>query len=188
MYEEYLLEYPNIIAKLSIKKPELKKLEKFIWYKFPKKVNSREPMFMKLKELSKIMKWKLSRGKFRPLQKMVDSNSEEDVFEYSRQAFEFLKNYDWTKSLQSLMKLKGIGIATATAILSPFSPSEIPFMYDEAMIEFSLKLTYTLKIYKELRIKLIEKADELNLSSEIEWNAELLGKAIWAKHQIDELT
>uniref|UniRef100_A0A6C0AG24 Uncharacterized protein n=1 Tax=viral metagenome TaxID=1070528 RepID=A0A6C0AG24_9ZZZZ len=182
--KECASEYNFIISE---RKAELIKLDNYVWKEFVEIVNSREKMYITLNELSNVMKWKLSRGKFRPLQKLLDSNSPEEVVIFSTQAFEYMKNSesfahkDWKKAIKSLMNLKAIGVATATAILAPFFPELVPFMSDEAMIFFNIKLNYTLKTYEELRMKLIEKANELNFKTNINWNAELVGKAIWVK-------
>lgn len=94
---------------------------------------------------------KLSRGKFRPLQKLLDSNSPEEVVIFSTQAFEYMKNSEpfgssvkkeahknWKKAIKSLMNLKAVGVATY--ILAPFFPELVPFMSDEAMIFLILNL------------------------------------------------
>ena len=49
-------------------------------------INGRQQAHITLAELSRVMKWKLTRGKMRPLQKLVDGNSDGDVVQLSQRA------------------------------------------------------------------------------------------------------
>jgi hypothetical protein len=51
-------------------------------------IKARHPAYITRAELSRLMKWKLTRGKMRPLQKLVDSNDEGDVQTLSTHAFQ----------------------------------------------------------------------------------------------------
>lgn len=78
------------------------------------------------------------RGKFRPqLEQLAASNSSDIVKSTTTEAFSLLNDstsIDSAKeSLSKLNSLKGIGPATASAILSLFSPDSLPFMSDEAL-------------------------------------------------------
>jgi hypothetical protein len=87
-----------------------------------------------LEELSTIMKYKLLRGKMRPLQSKCDSNNPKNVETASREAFAFAnKGRSHTKqAVHSLCKLQAIGPATASLILSLFFP-HVAFMADETL-------------------------------------------------------
>jgi hypothetical protein len=97
------------------KKAELKDLDTFWRETFPAVVNARSPPHFTLQELSKVMAWKLLRGKFRPLQKMCDSNCPEKVVEASTAALKCLNDSkpDWKGAMKALTTLKAIGEATA---------------------------------------------------------------------------
>ena len=103
------------IVVLAKKRVELRDLDTFWRVTFPAVVNARNPPHFTLQELSKIMAWKLLRGKFRPLQKMCDSNCPEKVIEASTAAMKFLSNSktDWKGAMKALTTLKAIGEATA---------------------------------------------------------------------------
>jgi hypothetical protein len=81
-YDEAL----NTVAKLK-KKPELVDLDRFLRNELPGLVLARSPPHLKHEEVAKIMKWKLTRGKMRPLQKLVESNSSSSVTDASTSAF-----------------------------------------------------------------------------------------------------
>ncbi len=54
-------------------------------------IRGRTPPYITRSELSHVMKWKLTRGKMRPLQKLVDSNSDADVQALSLEAFQIVR-------------------------------------------------------------------------------------------------
>ena len=90
-----------------------------------------------------------------------------------------LSKHNWEGAINEITVLKGVGVATATAILAPFSPSDIPFMADEVMEAVSCHRDYTMKIYKEMRLRLVQKAKDLQELSSFQWTAENVGKALW---------
>lgn len=163
-------------------KKDLIKWDKFMWTELPSAVKGREPARMTLQELSTVMRWKLARGKMRPLQQMVDSNSSSAVEAASRKAFQRLTIGGaaadaWEGAIQELTALRGIGVATATAVLSALAPASCAFMADE-VIEATLphrKRDYSLSICREMNAALVAKAAELGGK----WDAEMVGKALW---------
>ena len=135
VWTTYLNKYNEAVKLVSDnkKKPELIQLDKWLWNDLKTNVYDRykkEPengYFLTKVELSNIMKWKLIRGQFRPLQKLVDSNSEDLVMSCTGKALNILcnpnnKKYgDWKEALKELTVLKGIGVATASIILAVFT-------------------------------------------------------------------
>ncbi|XP_031273099.1 uncharacterized protein LOC116131582 [Pistacia vera] len=90
----------------------------------------------------------------------VSSLDESSVQSASAKAFESLP--DLTKAVSELTVLKGVGPATASAVLAAYAPDVAPFMSDEAM-EASLGncKDYSLKQYLLFADKLQAKAKEL---------------------------
>lgn len=183
-----LQNYGKIIHAMdSLKKspPSLSELDTFWMIEYPEIVKSKDVKSFSLSELSNIMKWKLARGKARPLQKLVDSNDPKTVVKVSTDAFQILdiSSSNWSKAMDILCQLKGIGEATASAILAPIYPELCPFMADEvieATTDFGRK--YDRKTYLSLRPVLISKAEQLNkLQTNHHWTAEDVGKAIWVR-------
>jgi hypothetical protein len=62
---------------------------------------------MTLGELSRVMKWKLTRGKMRPLQKLVDGNDDRDVQALSAEAFKIVSGSCGALILLSVTRDKG---------------------------------------------------------------------------------
>jgi hypothetical protein len=197
-FEVLLKKYDFVLEKIATKKKknsELIKLDYFYNNILPKSIDKKG--YITLNELSNIMRYKLIRGKMRPLQKLVDSNDEKVVISTSIEAIKLFKEDNWEGGLKILQNnLKGVGVATASYIGVLIRPDLCPIMSDEA-IKYSLKLGtkdkipgYTMKIYKIVQSTLFEKANFLNnninnsnnSNNKINWNAEMIGKAIWVKY------
>ena len=172
---EYYKKYDKTIELISIakNKPQLIELDKWLWNDLKNDVHNRSEYYLTKEELSNIMKWKLMRGKFRPLQKMVDENSSEFIKLCTNNAFNILED-NWKNALKELMKLKGIGVATASIILSVFCPNHFPFMSDEVIESVhDGKKYYTNSVYFSIQSKLENKKNELNNNGK-KWNLSLI--------------
>lgn len=149
-------------------------------------VTERSPKHLILPELSQIMAWKLLRGKFRPLQKLVDSNSPHKVISATTEAFRLAEEPGkWKESINALTTLNGIGVATASAVLSAVYPAVFPFMADEVLeaVLSGGKREYTIKAYSEMR-SLLESKRDLLMADTPESHSDFLtlediGKCIW---------
>ncbi|XP_050893677.1 uncharacterized protein LOC127107601 [Lathyrus oleraceus] len=87
------------------------------------------------------MQWKLTRGKWRPrLLDFVSSIEDAVVKRASEKAFESLPDVE--KAISELSALKGVGPATASAVLAAFAPNLTPFMSDEVVIRFCFITSY----------------------------------------------
>lgn len=157
-------------------------------------------MMTKEQLLNIIIEWKFAKGKPRnALKPMLKSNSDASVTTASKRAFETAngipkndtsdgKYNDQLKSaINELCELKGVGPATASAILSLYRPDIFAFMDDE-LIEclYDGKRGYTLKIYLAVNEKCREIAKELNEAEDksdedgsSEWTPCRVGKALW---------
>ncbi|XP_026382772.1 uncharacterized protein LOC113278041 [Papaver somniferum] len=165
VWKEKLLSYENSLE--SIKKPELVKLDEFYRNELPCLIQKRNPNpYITKPELTKLMQWKLTRGKWRPrLLDFVSSLDESLVESVSQKAFKALP--DVSKAITELTVLKGVGPATASAVLAAYAPDVAPFMSDEAMVAaLGNSKDYTLKQYLKFTEKLQNKAKELSLESE----------------------
>lgn len=169
-------------------KDELILLDNYLHQELIQQVNSRNQKHLTLTELSKIMRWKLLKGKMRPLQKLVDGNNPQQVIDCTTKAFQILdeNSNSWEKSIDILNQLRGIGEATSSAILSLFYPQICPFMADEVIDTTCPSRNYTRKEYRIVQATLSEKACSLNnISQKLKtegkhvWKAEDVGKVIW---------
>lgn len=118
-------------------------------------VRARDPPHITGQELSAIMKWKLAKGKFRPrLQQFVDAADPGQVRTASTAAFKHLahspggapKPACMRKALEAMTAFKGVGPATASAVLA-LACDAVPFMSDEALEAALPKREYTVKAF-----------------------------------------
>jgi hypothetical protein len=159
------------------KKPDLIQLDAFR-RDLATVVMKRKPPHITGSELSRIMTWKLTRGKFRPLQKLVDSNPEKTVVEASSESFRLAQDpAGWKDSLNALAVLKGVGVATASAVLAAIFPGIFPFMADETIesVVTSGQRDYNLKAYSEMRSLLMDKVQQLGA----DWDVAKTGECLW---------
>ncbi|CAI9115971.1 OLC1v1017001C3 [Oldenlandia corymbosa var. corymbosa] len=163
LWKAALSSYKSTIETLN--KPNLISLDDFYTKELPLIINQRNPKpYILTDELSKLMQWKLTRGKWRPrLLDFVSSLDDDVVKSASQKAFDSLP--DISKAVKELTVLKGVGPATASAILAAYAPHVAPFMSDEAMeAAIGNSKDYTLKSYlifvEELKAKAMELTTE----------------------------
>lgn len=128
-------------------KSGLAELDAFVQKELPSAIASRSPPHITSAEYSRVVQWKLKRGKWRPrLQAFADATTPCEVKEASQHAFSHLRNGQTKTALNTLTALKGCGPATASAILAAADPS-IPFMSDELLtMTQGPKRSYTIKV------------------------------------------
>ncbi|XP_024951575.2 uncharacterized protein LOC102610556 isoform X3 [Citrus sinensis] len=148
----------------SLNKPNLISLDDYYRKELPSLIHQRNPNpHINTTELSKLVRWKLTRGKWRPrLLDFVSSLDDSSVKSASEKAFKSLP--DLTKAVSELTVLKGVGPATASAVLAAYAPGVAPFMSDEAMgAALGHSKDYSLRQYLLFADKLQAKAKHISL-------------------------
>ncbi|KAI1774596.1 hypothetical protein F4818DRAFT_67070 [Hypoxylon cercidicola] len=163
-FKQLLDQYNSFIESLSLAKPAkpgqktLVELDQFRYYDAVSLFQSKDSkQHMKLDDVKTLVDWKLRHGKFRPtLMKLVSSNDEELVERTIQKAMdEYWANSDEKKALDKITKLKGIGPATASLLLSVHDPNRVIFFSDEAFYWLCCKgqkapIKYNAKEYQVL--------------------------------------
>ncbi|KAG0266678.1 hypothetical protein DFQ27_009532 [Actinomortierella ambigua] len=168
---------------------ELLKLDKWYQTELPILLAKRKPLHIDSKELVKLMSWKLKRGKFRPtLAKQAASNADNDVKAISEAAFAALHQSGVRPAIVKMAELKGVGPATASAILCAGAPDKVPFMADETMesVPGLGTIAYTVPYYMKFADKVIEKAKELQKKGSTVNTPHLVEKALWVEFMLDK--
>ncbi|KAJ6631522.1 hypothetical protein B0H10DRAFT_2207160 [Mycena sp. CBHHK59/15] len=141
-------------------------------------------------DMTSLMKWKLSRGKSRPtLLALIGSNPEALVLESTSAALQTVRKAkgDLNGALLALpdaCKMKGVGAATASALLTLQSPHLLPFMSDEAASFFAGALgeiKYTDSFYKKFAAAMVDEVRRLNAQTSVSggWDSMKLERALW---------
>ncbi|XP_077130360.1 uncharacterized protein LOC143785416 isoform X1 [Ranitomeya variabilis] len=172
--------YWEVVTAKAAKQKRLVELEKWCQEELPANMAARPHKSLTLEELEKLMDWKLTRGKFRPrLKQLVAYNSAGAVERCSGRAFLLLP--DVSAAIQELCQLKGVGPATASAVLSAGAPDMAAFMADEAVesVPGLSPVQYNAKHYLRYLGALQQKAEALSNASEEEWTPHRVELCLW---------
>ncbi|KAH9129140.1 hypothetical protein AeMF1_000795 [Aphanomyces euteiches] len=175
-WERVFAKYDEVCASLE---GNLRELEKWYQNELPALVQQQGHIMQP--QLSKLMQWKLSKGKWRPrLQSFVDGLPKKDVEDLSRKAFAACRKKAYKEAITEISSLKGVGPATASAVIAAFDPA-VPFMGDEALNALSGVIgarQYTLPHFMRFLDALQAKAKVLSSSNEA-WTAQRVQLCLW---------
>ncbi|KAI1334369.1 DUF1479-domain-containing protein [Xylariaceae sp. FL0016] len=179
LFRRLLVQYDPLITSLSSAKevkPGQKTLSELDHFRFADAVasfRSRTPKRqMDHRDVLTLVEWKLRHGKFRPtLMRLVSSNDGKFVQNTIRQAMvEYWANQDIAKAISGISKLKGIGPATASLLLSVHDPDRVIFFSDEVFWWLCCRgqtppIKYNVKEYGQLIVAAQELADRLGVAA-----------------------
>ncbi|KAJ7270082.1 hypothetical protein B0H12DRAFT_1229328 [Mycena haematopus] len=179
----------SLRSKEHIKNPdELIALDTWLIDDLLGKITSSQPV--NKADMTSLMKWKLLRGKSRPtLLALIASNPEALVLRLTTDALKAVRDakHDLDRALLALpdaCKMKGVGAATASALLSLQAPHILPFMSDEAASFLTPTLgqiKYTDAFYKKFAAAMVAEVKRLNANSESDvWDSMKLERALFA--------
>ncbi|KAI1821281.1 hypothetical protein F4861DRAFT_478188 [Xylaria intraflava] len=141
-FNELLSRYNALVESISRDKtpkkpdqPSLLELDAFRYIEATEALRSDNPKRkISYHDVTTLVDWKLRHGKFRPtLMKLVSSNDEKVVEKTIQEAVSgYWSDKDITKAMNAIAKLKGIGPATASLLLSVHDPERVIFFSDEA--------------------------------------------------------
>lgn len=121
------------------------------------------------------MQWKLGRGKFRPLMARLQGNSEADVVQCTKAAFQ-RRPLTPKARVNALTQLAAVGPATASAFLEAFDSTQFAFFADEAVDATGIGRDYTLQRFLDFNALMVEKARDLGGT----WTPALVSRALWS--------
>ncbi|KFA75005.1 hypothetical protein S40288_02216 [Stachybotrys chartarum IBT 40288] len=165
------------VDKTVTRNPEKQPLEDLDVYRYdeaPKLFAGDKPQRqLDLDAIKRLVEWKLRHGKFRPsLMNLVSSNDAETASETVRAAFATYQKdpSNLSAALDILCQLRGIGPATASLLLSVYSPSQVIFFSDEAFYWLCNNgergpIKYNSKEYKALSAKATSLAERLGVAA-----------------------
>jgi hypothetical protein len=160
----------------------LLELDTWFHHDLPGVLSGRDTPFVTLAELVRIVEWKMHRGVYRGRNlALARSNSESDVEQASREAFAAVPHP--TAPLVRLARLKGVGPATASAVLAAVRPDVYPFFEDvvAAQIPDFGAVDFTLKVYQRYAERLLERAAVLSVGCPAgNWTPHAVSCALWA--------
>jgi hypothetical protein len=157
--------YPDRLAALN--DPKLQELDAWFWGSLGDAIRARDPNRLTAPELVRVVEWKLARGKFRPnLVKFARAHTEATAGEATGEALKRFadatdknkkRDKNWLAAcLAPLVALKGIGPATASAVLAAATPF-IPMMSDE-LIAVALPNATSSQMYSMPRLQALVEA------------------------------
>lgn len=173
--ERSLAAYPEVVARQGVARlPELDR-----WYRIelPRAIAGRSPRRLVHPELVRLTEWKMARGVWRaPNLALVRSNDPALVEETSEAAFALIP--DPASPVAGLVRLKGVGPATASAALAAAAPDTYPFFDEQvaARLPGLGRFAWTTGYYARY-------AEALRLAAKAlggEWTPAQLERALWA--------
>ncbi|KAK8122415.1 hypothetical protein PG984_011085 [Apiospora sp. TS-2023a] len=178
-FKQLLSEYDDLLKSISTAKATkqgqqtLAQLDEFRYETAVNLFSSEEPQrAMQHDDVKSLVEWKLRHGKFRPtLMKLVTSNDADFVSGTITEAMSaYWKAPDASKALDGITKLKGIGPATASLLLSVHDPGRVIFFSDEAYYWLchdakACPIKYNAKEYRDLNSAAQKLAERLGVSA-----------------------
>ena len=153
------------------------------WYRteLPALIASRTPGYVLHDEMVRITEWKMARGVWRaPNLVLVRSNTPEEVTSASRLAAEQMPHP--TKPVTALVALKGVGAATASALLAVMAPSVYPFFDEDvaAQVPQLGPVAWTNGYYAKYAVALRERSAQLSERFGRAFTPVMVERALWA--------
>ncbi|KAI6783064.1 uncharacterized protein J7T54_000566 [Emericellopsis cladophorae] len=178
-FEELVDSYPQALECIGALKTAkdgqrpLSELDAYRYDKAPRLFSAGESVRdMDLEAVKTLVEWKLRHGKFRPtLMSLVSSNDPVTVRNSIRDAIGgYREDGDAAAAVDALSKLRGVGPATASLLLSVHDPDRVIFFSDEAYFwlccgGMKSPIKYNAKEYQQLLTQARELAARIKVST-----------------------
>lgn len=167
--------YPDVVARQGVTRLD----ELDTWYRgaLPALIESRHPPHVVLGELVRLTEWKMARGVWRARNLvLVKGNDPAAVVDASTAALAAVPHP--TAPISAMVKLAGVGPATASAVVAAHAPAVYPF-FDElvaAQVPDLGAVAWTLGYYARYADALRERAARLGHG----WTPVMVERALWA--------
>ena len=174
-----LVDYDAAIAAV----PRARLRDHDTWYRteLPALIASRVPGYVLHEEMVRITEWKMARGVWRaPNLALVRGNTPDDVISASRSAWEQVPHP--TKPVTALVSLKGVGAATASALLAVMAPATYPFFDEDvaAQVPQLGPVAWTNGYYARYAVALRARSAQLSAAFTREFTPVMVERALWA--------
>jgi len=174
-WRDALRSYPAVVSRQGVTR--LADLDEWYRDELPEAIAKRRPRHVTHAELVKLTEWKMARGVWRaPNLVLVKGNDADLVKKTSAEALASAPHP--TAPIAALVKLAGVGPATASALAAVAEPSMYPF-FDElvaAQVPGLGVVKWTLGYYARYAEALRARAGTLGG----EWTPTLVERAVWA--------
>lgn len=167
--------YPEVVAGQGVAKLP----ERDTWYReeLPVAIGGRTPPHVVLDELVRLTEWKMARGEWRARNLvLVKGNDPGSVVDASTEALAAVPHD--TAPISALVKLAGVGPATASGVVAAHAPDTYPF-FDElvaAQVPGLGEVKWTLGFYARYADALRERATKLGGG----WTPVMVERALWS--------
>jgi len=167
--------YPQVVQRQGVDR--LTELDLWFHEELPGEIHERKPSYLTHADLVRLTEWKMARGIWRARNLvLVRSNDPATVEEISRDALALVPHP--TTPVSKLVKLRGVGPATASAAVAAAAPEMYPF-FDELVAgqipglgQVSWTMTYYARYAEALRVAAAELGGD--------WTPARLERALWA--------
>ena len=167
--------YPQVIARQDVTR--LAELDSWYREELPGRISGRIQPHVILDELVRLTEWKMARGEWRARNLvLVKGNDPDAVIDVSSAALSAVPHP--TAPITAMVKLAGVGPATASAVAAAFAPETYPF-FDElvaAQVPGPGEIKWTLGYYARYADALRERASTLAGA----WSPVMVERALWA--------
>jgi len=161
---------------------KLRALDRWYHLQWPADVRARQPLAVTRDELLQVIRWKMGRGVWRERNlRLAETNQAADVARCTEAALAAVP--DMRRPLDSIASLRGVGVATASAVLAALYPAHYPFLDDVvgAQVPELGAPAFTMKYYLAYAAALRDRATQLSRQcTHREWTAHAVGLALWS--------